>query len=51
MTRPEGFSKGLDDHGDYSAAQLTLNPMFRRGRPFREAESVARAPEPEPALV
>ncbi len=51
MTRPEGFSNGLDDHGDYSAAELTLNPMFRRGRPFREAESVARAPEPEPALV
>jgi len=42
MTRPEGFSNGLDDHGDYSAAALTLNPMFRRGRPFREEESVAR---------
>jgi sterol desaturase/sphingolipid hydroxylase (fatty acid hydroxylase superfamily) len=51
MTRPEGFSNGLDDHGDYSAAALTLNPMFRRGRPFREVESQARTPEPEPALV
>lgn len=51
MTRPEGFSNGLDDHGDYSAAALTLNPMFRRGRPFREVESVARPTEPEPALV
>ena len=51
VTRPEGFSNGLDDHGDYSATALTLNPMFRRGRPFREVESLARAPEPEPALV
>jgi sterol desaturase/sphingolipid hydroxylase (fatty acid hydroxylase superfamily) len=51
MSRPEGFSNGLDDHGDYSAAALTLNPMFRRGRPFREVESSGRAPEPDAALV
>jgi hypothetical protein len=32
--RPEGFSNGLDGHGDYSATALLLNPILRRGRPF-----------------
>lgn len=34
MTRPEGFSNGLDDHGDYSATALLLNPILRRGKAF-----------------
>jgi sterol desaturase/sphingolipid hydroxylase (fatty acid hydroxylase superfamily) len=35
MDRPEGFSNGLDDHGDYSATALLLNPILRPGKPFR----------------
>jgi sterol desaturase/sphingolipid hydroxylase (fatty acid hydroxylase superfamily) len=46
MTRPEHFANGLDDHGDYSATALLLNPMFRRGKPFREVESQALAQGP-----
>ncbi len=34
MIRPEGFSNGLDDHGDYSATALLLNPILRGGKPF-----------------
>ena len=49
MTRPERFSNGLDDHGDYSATALLLNPIFQHGKPFRAVESQARAPEPAPA--
>jgi sterol desaturase/sphingolipid hydroxylase (fatty acid hydroxylase superfamily) len=34
MNRPEGFSNGLDDHGDYSATALLLNPIVRSGKAF-----------------
>jgi len=36
MERPKGFSNGLDDHGDYQAAALLFNPIFRPGKPFRK---------------
>jgi sterol desaturase/sphingolipid hydroxylase (fatty acid hydroxylase superfamily) len=45
MVRPKGFSNGLDDHGDYSATALLLNPIFRRGKPFKASESRARPVE------
>lgn len=38
MDRPDGYSSGLDDHGDYSATALLLNPILRRGKPFVRPE-------------
>ncbi len=34
IIRPEGFSNGLDAHGDYPATALLSNPILRRGKPF-----------------